>query len=128
MLDIKTNKVEAEIEFQKWQKEYNSTYSKQASDMCFYYIYNAVKNSMLAQLSKRNGQYIKDIDDKALDAALDVLKKMKAGVEINKLSSFVYLYARGRLFDRKEQRRNANEVLFSDVNLDDNGEKGVKLC
>ena len=66
MLDIKTNKAEAEIEFQKWQKEYNSTYSKQASDMCFYYIYNAVKNSMLAQLSKKMDSILKILMTKQL--------------------------------------------------------------
>jgi len=123
-LTIYKDKERAEKDFQECQKHYMEFNDSYSSDKCYFYIFNAVKNIMLSLI--KPGQRIQDIDDKATDATLDIFKKMKEGTNIKKLSSFVYLYARGRLFDRKEQRRNSNEVLFSDINLDDNGEKELK--
>lgn len=113
---LKTKADEAEAEFQKWQEKYFDTNSQYASDMCYFYIYNTVKNIMLSLVAKNPGQFIEDIDDKATDATLNIFKKMKTdGTRINKLSSFCYLYARGALFDRKEQKRNRHEVLVGDL-------------
>lgn len=111
-MTVYKDKEKAEREFQECQKHYREFKDSYSSDKCYFYIYNAVKNIMLSLL--RPGQYVQDINDKATDATLDIFKKMKEGTDIKRLSSFCYLYARGRLFDRHEQKKNKYEVLVSE--------------
>lgn len=47
---------------------------------------------------------VRDLDDKVMDATLDVMSKIKEGVRPKKLSSFCYLYTIGRLWSKKEIR------------------------
>lgn len=54
--------------------------------------------------SKANGIVINDLDEKALDATIRVMEKIKTGFRPDKLSSTVYLYCIGRLYDKKAIR------------------------
>ena len=63
-------------------------------------VIDCCKNIML---SKCKGIVVRDIDDKALEAACKVITKIKEGERPKKLSSFCYLYAIGVLWNKKER-------------------------
>lgn len=73
---------------------------------------------------------VRDLEDKVMDATLDVMNKIKNdGVRPSKLSSFCYLYTIGRLWGKKEQRwdRSENVDYYLNVgkysyDLDETGE------
>lgn len=47
---------------------------------------------------------VRDLEDKAMDATMNVMNKIKSGTHPKKLSSFCYLYTIGQLWSKKEQR------------------------
>lgn len=90
---------EREREFQLLQDEYFTTHSKESWDLMWTYVYDACSNSAKKQLKV----FTEDFDGKVLNATCDVMNKIKDGERIGKLSSFVYWYVKGRLYDKKVQ-------------------------
>lgn len=91
MLDKKLSTKEKEEVFQKAYDENDDlTMWECVIDCC--------KNIML---SKCKGIVVRDLEDKILDAACNVMEKIKEGKRPKKLSSFCYLYAIGVLWNKK---------------------------
>lgn len=61
------------------------------------YVYNACCNIAKSKLHNVN---CPDFDGKVLDATMDVMKKIKKGDKPQKLSSYVYFYVIGRLYNK----------------------------
>lgn len=59
---------------------------------------------------------VRDLEDKAMDATLDVMNKIKSGVKPKKLSSFCYLYTIGKVWNRKEQKWDRSEDINAFLN------------
>lgn len=89
-----------EEDFQIYQNDYFTNHSKSSWDKMWFYVQDACSNSAKQQLSVKTD----DFEGKVLNATMDVMNKIKNGEHIKKLSSFVYWYVRGRLFDKKLQK------------------------
>lgn len=88
---------EREMEFQRLQDDYFTNHSESAWNQMWFYVKDACTNIAKKQLSVVTD----DFEGKVMNAVCDCMNKVKNGERINKLSSFVYLYVYGRLFDRK---------------------------
>lgn len=106
-----------EEEFQVLQEEYFNNHDKTAWDMMWIYVRDACSNSAKKQLSV----YTDDLDGKVLNATADVMQKILNGEHVQKLSSFVYWYVKGRLFDKKVQK--AEQCLSYDYYISSIQEK-----
>jgi hypothetical protein len=109
---------EKEAMFQKawdlyWHQETTKEGQKKQWDIMFNRVYEACLN-----IGKTKCYNIKvsDLDGKCLDAALDVMSKIKEGVRPKKLSSFCYLYTIGKIWSKKEIRWDRSKDLDLFVN------------
>ena len=85
------------------------------------YVIDACSNSAKKQLQC----YAPELDEKVLNATCDVMNKIKNGEHVNKLSSFVFWYVKGRLFDKKVQK--AEQCLSYDYWISSISEKESNL-
>lgn len=126
-----SKKYEKEVEdnentFSKALSLWVDTQEKQYWDTMFYCVYKAC---LYEAKSKCYGIVVRDLNDKVVDATLDVMNKIKNdGERPKKLSSFCYLYTIGKLWSKKEIRwdRAPDTSLFlnnasysMDINDDD---------
>lgn len=88
-----------EQEFQVLQEDYFTKNDIDAWNMMWIYVRDACSNSAKKQLKV----YTDDLEGKVMNATCDVMNKIKNGERVQKLSSFVYWYVKGRLFDKKVQ-------------------------
>lgn len=87
-----------EIDFQELQSSYFNNGDKKAWDTMWMYVRDACSNSAKKQLK---GILTDDFDGKVTDATMLVMNKIKSGTRVQKLSSFVYWYVKGALFNKK---------------------------
>lgn len=89
-----------EEDFQILQRDWFENGTKSSWEKMWIYVMDACSNSAKKQLK---GVFTDDLDGKVLSATCDVMMKIKDGTSVNKLSSFVYWYVKGRLFEKKTQ-------------------------
>lgn len=110
-----------EIDFQALQNDYFENNSKQSWNKMWEYVYDACSNSAKKQLSVLTD----DFYGKVMNATCDCMNKIKNGEHIKKLSSFVYLYVRGRLFEPKT--RKFEQCISYDYYIESFAEKEKEL-
>lgn len=104
---MRSKKYEKEVEdnentFSRALSLWVETQEKQYWDTMFYCVHKAC---LYMAKSKCYGIVVRDLNDKVMDATLDVMNKIKNdGVRPEKLSSFCYLYTIGKLWSKKEIR------------------------
>lgn len=104
---MQSKKYEKEVEeneraFQEALSLWVETQEKQYWDTMFYCVQ---KSCLYMAKNKCYGIVVRDLNDKVMDATLDVMNKIKNdGVRPEKLSSFCYLYTIGKLWSKKEIR------------------------
>ena len=92
---------EKERLFQEAQEKYFETKSMKDWQSLWPFVIDCCKNIIK---SKCYGIVVRDVDEKALDAAMKVLQKIKEGVRVDKLSSYCYLFTIGVIYNKKLQR------------------------
>ena len=118
---------EREAEFQSAFKEWKETNNKEAWNTIFYRIYDCCHNIMAKQLI---GVRIdpEDFENKLYDATLYVCKRLKEGMEIGKLSSYLYLVCKGRLHNPKAQFQDKisyYDNIFEAIEYDQQKEENI---
>ena len=104
---MRSKKYEKEVEeneraFQEAMSQWVTTGDKQYWDTMFFCIHKAC---LYMAKSKCYGIVARDLNDKVMDAVLDIMNRIKNdGVRPEKLSSFCYLYTIGKLWSKKEIR------------------------
>lgn len=129
---MRSKKYEKEVEeneraFQEAMSQWVTTGGKQYWDTMFYCVRNAC---LYMAKNKCYGIVVRDLNDKVMDATLDVMNKIKNdGERPEKLSSFCYLYTIGKLWSKKEIRwdRSPDVDYYLNVSrysydFDENGE------
>ena len=92
---------EKEKAFQDALSLWIKTNDKKQWDIMFNRVYEACLN---IGKTKCYNIVVRDLDDKVMEATLDVMSKIKEGVRPKKLSSFCYLYTIGKIWSKKEIR------------------------
>lgn len=123
---------EIEKEFQQcwelfWHQETERVGQKKAWDKMFLLVQNACNACCK---TKAYGIRIQDLEGKALDACLKIMEDIGNGRRPRKLSSYVYLYCIGQLWNKRHIEWERSEDLSSFENyateIDDDG--NVSLC
>lgn len=109
---------EKEAMFQKawdlyWHQETTEKGKKKQWDIMFNRVYEACLN---IGKTKCYDIVVTDLEGKCLDAALDIMSKIKEGSRPKKLSSFCYLYTIGKIWSKKEIRWDRSKDLDLFVN------------
>lgn len=110
------------------EKKFQEAFDKGDWDTMWMCVLFACKNICK---SKANGIVINDLDEKALDATIRVMEKIKTGFRPDKLSSTVYLYCIGRLYDKKNirwERSSSFEESFENYAFITDEENFQHLC
>ena len=110
---MKMSTEEKEKAFQDALSLWIKTNDKKQWDIMFNRVYEACLN---IGKTKCYGIKVSDLDGKCLDAALDVMIKIKEGSRPKKLSSFCYLYTIGKIWSKKEIRWDRSKDLDLFVN------------
>lgn len=92
---------ENERNFQEALSLWVETSDKKDWDRMFFCVHKAC---LYMAKNKCYNIVVRDLDDKVMDATLDVMNKIKEGIKPDKLSSFCYLYTIGKLWSKKEIR------------------------
>lgn len=92
---------ENERNFQEALSLWVAANNKKDWDRMFFCVYKAC---LYMAKNKCYNIVVRDLDDKVMDATLDVMNKIREGVRPDKLSSFCYLYTIGKLWSKKEIR------------------------
>lgn len=101
--------------FQDAMSQWVTTRNKQYWDQMFFCVHKAC---LYMAKNKCYNIVVRDLEDKVMDATLDVMNKIKNdGVRPDKLSSFCYLYTIGRLWGKKEQRWDRSENVDYYLNV-----------
>ena len=110
-----------------WHQETTKAGQKRAWDKMFLLVKNACDACCK---TKAYGIRIQDLEGKALDAACKIMEDIDNGRRPRKLSSYVYLYCIGQLWNKKHIEWERSEDLSSFENyateIDDDG--NVSLC
>lgn len=121
-----------EEEFQKawddyWHQTTTKAGQKKAWDVMFNAVYMACCN---IGKTKCYGIRVQDLEGKCLDATCNIMKDVGEGRRPRKLSSYVYLYVIGQIFNKRHIEWERSEDLSSFENyateIDDDG--NVSLC
>lgn len=91
-----------------WHQETTKEGQKKQWDIMFNRVYEACLN---IGKTKCYDIVVTDLEGKCLDAALDVMSKIKEGSRPKKLSSFCYLYTIGKIWSKKEIRWDRSKDL-----------------
>lgn len=129
---MKKNFNDEEKEFQQcweayWHCETTKAGQKRAWDKMWVLVRNACDACCK---TKAYGLRIQDLEGKALDACIKIMENIKNGVRPERLSSYVYLYCLGQLYNKKHiewERSQSFEDTFDNyiyVKDDDN----IFLC
>lgn len=111
-----------------WHQETTKAGQKRAWDKMFILVQNACNACCK---TKAYGIRIKDLEGKALDAACKIMDKIREGRRPKKISSYVYLYCIGQLYNKKHiewERSQSFEDVFDNyaTEIDDDG--NVSIC
>ena len=104
-----------EVHFQELQDIYFANGDKPSWDLMWKYVNDACSNSAKKQL---RGILTDDLEGKVTDATMLVMSKIKNGTRVNKLSSFVYWYVKGVLFNKKvafEEQAWSYDLILSEM-------------
>lgn len=110
-----------------WHQETNPKKQKYFWDIMFNSVYFACCN---IGKTKCYGIRVQDLDGKCLDATCKIMEDIGNGRRPRKLSSYVYLYVIGQIFNKRHIEWERSEDLSSFENyateIDDDG--NVSLC
>ena len=107
---------EKELEFQEAQKNWNIFKDLKSWNIMWFRVFDCCKN--IAK-TKANGIVLPDLEEKCLDATCKIMQKIKDGYNINKLSSFCYLWVIGELYNKKIQKWERSldiETILNNIN------------
>jgi hypothetical protein len=122
-----------EQEFQRcwdlfWHQETTKEGQKKAWDRLFILVQNACNACCKI---KAHGIRIQDLEGKALDATLKVMENIGRGVRPEKISSYVYLFCIGQLWNKKHiewERSQSFEDIFDNYAVEIDEDRNISLC
>lgn len=103
-----------EIAFQDAMSQWATTGNKQYWDKMFFCVHKAC---LYMAKNKCYNIVVRDLEDKVMDATIEVMNKIKEGIRPKKLSSFCYLYTIGRIWAKKEIRWDRSENVDYYLNV-----------